>query len=399
VALIQPEKYTKFAGLSAAKVDCLEGAVAREIAEGRMPGAVIAIYLNGTAAYQKAFGFRDKAKGVPMTEDTLFWAASMTKPVTVAGILRLAEDGRISLADPIEVYLPEFRNPLLLDLSAGASQPTPAKRVPRIIDLMTHVAGMVEGELGSTPVHRLYYDAFGDGMTDLTGNEFIARLASLPLANEPGDVWHYGFGIDLLGLVIERLTGEKLSDYLEREIFMPLGMRHTTFGVPSAESERYAQPLAADPFTGQAQTLPSLSRARFQSGGAGLVTTAADYLRFAAMLAEGGCFNKVQVLSRKSVELMLADHVSERADCSRIAEIEPTLSGYGFGLGVAVRLSAGGSPVPGTVGDVTWPGSSGATWWASPQDRLAVVCMAHTPGKAKHYYRKFYRSVVMPALL
>ncbi|MET0135753.1 MAG: serine hydrolase domain-containing protein [Kibdelosporangium sp.] len=325
-----------------------------EVAANRLPGAVVGITHRGRVVFFEAFGYRDKARQVPMTTDSLFWIASMTKPVTAVGALLLVERGLLVLDEPIDTYLPQFEG--------RDVQPT-------VLDLLRHTAGMPEGLLGDSPVHKLYAEAVGDGMTDLTGAEFAGRLSKLPLLHEPGTMWHYGWGFDLMGLIVESLTGGSFGDFLRDEVCAPLGMPDTTFGVPPRNLDRFAQPLPG-------HVLPDLSIARFHSGGAGLVSTAGDYLRFVRMLLDNGR----PVLGRKTTQYMLSDQLVPGTDISRLAK--PGWNpGYGFGIGLAVRRRIGGVPTPGSVGEVTWPGVAGTTWWADPAEDLGVVVMTHTRAK------------------
>ncbi len=331
-----------------------------EVAADRLPGAVVGIVHRGQVVFFEAFGYRDKARGVPMTTDALFWIASMSKPITAAAALLLVERGRLVLDEPISTYLPQF--------AGRASQPT-------VLDLLRHTAGMPEGLLGDSSVHKLYAEAVGDGMTDLTGEEFVGRLSTLPLLHEPGTMWHYGWGLDLTGLIIESIVGTSLGDFLRDEVCTPLGMLDTTFGVPEGQRDRFARPSPS-------HALPDLSIARFHSGGAGLVSAAGDYLRFVQMLLDKG----KPLLGRKTVEYMLSDQLAADTDTSRL-EKPGWNPGHGFGIGLAVRRRIGGSPTPGSVGEVTWPGAGGTTWWADPSEDLGVVLMAHTTAKIEPQVR------------
>jgi CubicO group peptidase (beta-lactamase class C family) len=334
--------------------------ITAQVAAGRLPGAVVGIVHRGQVVLFEAFGFRDRAREVPMTTDTLFWIASMSKPITAVGALLLVERGQLVLDEPISTYLPQF-----------GGKPTQ----PTVLDLLRHTAGMPEGLLGDSPVHKLYAEAVGDGMTDLTGDEFIGRLSALPLLHEPGRAWHYGWGLDLTGLIIESLLGKSLGDFLRDEVFTPLSMTDTTFGVPAGHGDRFAHPSPG-------QVLPDLSIARFHSGGAGLVSTAGDYLRFVQMLLDKG----KPLLGRKTVEYMLSDQLVPGTDTSRL-EKPGWNPGHGFGIGLAVRRRVGGVPTPGSVGEVTWPGAGGTTWWADPSEELGVVVMAHTTAKIEPQIR------------
>jgi CubicO group peptidase (beta-lactamase class C family) len=399
-----PRALPEEVGICAKRLTRITDVLDGDVRAGRIPGAVIAVARRGKLVLLRACGYRDREAGSAMAEDTLFWAASMTKPMTVAGALMLFEEGKLLLDDPLSRHLPAFSGVRVADLTGqarhGAALPTvEARHEPTIRDLMQHTCGIVEGLLGSTPVHRLYADAVGDGMTSFTADEFIGRLSQVPLLHQPGEVWHYGWGIDLLGLIIESITGQPLHAYLRDCLFDPLGMRETSFGLPEEKTRRYSRPLPDDPFTGTPQTLPDLSLARFASGGAGAVTTAGDYLRFALMLLGGGQLGGSCLLGRKTVELMMSDQLLPGVDDHRIGLQEPTLAGYGFGLGLAVRRRLGGSPAAGSPGDVTWPGASGANWWADPREDLAVVFMAHTPARAaRRHYRQLIKALVFQAI-
>ncbi|SDY91680.1 CubicO group peptidase, beta-lactamase class C family [Amycolatopsis xylanica] len=375
-------------GLDPARLARIGRFLGDEIAADRMPGAVLGIVRDGRLAFLEAFGHRDRARGLPMTTDSLFWIASMTKPITAVGALLLHEQGRLTLDTPVGAYLPEFANRLV----AGADGTSrPATRQPSLVDLLRHTAGLPEGLLGDTDTHRLYAEAVGDGMTDLTGQEFIDRLAALPLLHEPGALWHYGWGLDLIGLIIESLTGERLGDYLRHAVFEPLGMRDTTFGV--SEKDRFAQPLPHDPLTGEPQSLPDLGKARFDSGGAGLVSTVPDYLRFLRVLLDKGH----GLLGRKTVEFMLSDQLEPGTDLTRLHKPgwNPR---HGFGLALAVRREVGDGVAAGSPGEVTWPGAAGTTWWADPAEDLGVAFFAHTPSAIQSRYHQQIKALVLQAL-
>jgi len=249
-------------------------------------------------------------------------------------------------------------------------------------------------------VHALYREAVGDGMTALTGAEFIARLSPLPLLHPPGAIWHYGWGLDLLGLVIESITKRSLGDYLREHLFEPLGMHDTSFGVPAGAAARYAKALPNDPLTGLAQSLPDLSRARFHSGGAGVVTTARDYLHFALMLQNGGALGDTRILGRKTVEHMLTE--SARPGGGRSRHRRRGLSARRVRLRSRRCRSANTRDITrdGSIGDATWPGAGGTYWWIDPHEQLAVTFHAHTPGRAHcRYYHRLIRTLVLQALV
>ncbi|MFI6030992.1 serine hydrolase domain-containing protein [Amycolatopsis magusensis] len=354
------------------RTNVIERALNAEISAGRMPGAVVGILRGGETVYLEAFGYRDPVARTPMTTDTLFWLASMTKPMVTAGALKLYERGLLILDTPIGELLPA-----LADRQVGGA---PAHRQPTVLDLLRHTSGMVEGMLGSSPVHELYTEAIGDGMTSFTGEEFVERLAPLPLLHQPGEVWHYGWGLDLVGQIIEGIVGRRLGDYLREQVFEPAGMNDTAFGV--SDESRYARAL--DP-----TAIPDLSRARFDSGGAGLVGTAPDYLRFIGALLGYG-----ELLHRKTREFMTTDQLPPGTDESWLRRMEP---GYGFGLGVAVRRGVAGGPTAGSPGEFTWAGAGGTYWWADPAEDLGVVFLTHAPDQTRRYF-PLIRALVLQSL-
>jgi CubicO group peptidase (beta-lactamase class C family) len=390
------------AGFSPQRLRRIGDFLKAEIERDRMPGAVVGIVRGGRLVYLEAFGYRDKAKGIRMTADSLFWIASMTKPLTAVVALTLVEHGSLVLDAEVAEYLPQFADRRVADLSRSVSKAAvvtqPAERQPTVLDLLRHTAGIPEGLLGRSPVHALYADAVGTGMTDFTGEEFADRLSRLPLLHEPGVMWHYGFGLDLVGFIIESITGTTLAAYMQDQLTAPLGMADTTFGLPEDKRERYAAALPADPLTQQPQELPDLSIARFHSGGAGLVSTAADYLSFVQLLLDKGRHDGHHLLGRKSVEYMLTDQLPPGTDVSRL-EKPGWNPDHGFGLAVAVRRRLGGLAGLGSVGEVTWAGAAGTYWWADPHEDLGVIFLTHTPSRIQNRYHQAVRALVLQALV
>lgn len=382
-------------GFSGTRLGRIDVALTREVTSGRMPGAVLGILRDGKLAYLRAVGWRDPAARIPMTPDSLFWIASMTKPIVAVAALTLVEQGQLLLGDPVSAHLPEFTD-MRVAGPDGQSRPglVPARREPAIHDLMTHTAGVIEGLLGNSPVHARYAAAVGDGMTSYTAEEFRARLAGLPLFNHPGETWHYGWGFDLLGQIIERITQSSLGDYLARAVTGPLGMTGTGFARHGIDTARWAHPL---PPGDERPALPDLSKARFDSGGAGLAGTAGDYLKFVSFLLERRRGRGTAILAPATVTAMTTDRLDPHADVSRLTTLHER--GHGFGLGVAVRQSAG-APSPGSPGDFCWPGAAGTYWWADPRHQLGVVLMTHTPGRqAGKRLHELVRTLVYQALI
>jgi CubicO group peptidase (beta-lactamase class C family) len=267
-----------------------------------------------------------------------------------------------------------------------------------IQDLMRHTAGLSYGR-GSTPLHKIYPVSSTWSATNWTGSEFIGQLSTLPLHYQPGSSWEYSLGLDVLGLVIEKVAGMPLRQYLDERVFTPLGMTDTGFVVPPAKFPRYAKALAQDPLTREPQAVRDGTKLhKFDCGGGCAVSTALDYLRFAQMLLNGGELDGVRILARKTVEYMTADHLGPEVDATRLREY-PNINGYGFGLGVAVRRGAGISGVMSSRGEFHWAGSTGSYFWVDPAESLAVVFMAHAPGPIRYYHRQLLHALVMQALL
>jgi CubicO group peptidase (beta-lactamase class C family) len=374
-----------------------------ETAAGRIPGAVVGIARRGKLVYFQAFGYRDKAAGVPMTVDTIFNIASMTKPLTAVAALMLYESGKLLIGEPLATYQPKFRDMQVAVLDPAGEiivDKVPAIRRITIQDLMRHTSGLIYGARGSTAVHKMYPASSTSAATTMTGAQFLAMLSSLPLRHQPGAVWDYGFGLDVLGLTVESLEQRTLGQVLQERVLNPLGMVDTGFFIPADKAERYARALPNDPVTGEPQSLdPDATRPlKFECGGGCAVSTAGDYLRFALMLLNKGKFGDTRILGRKTVEYMLSNQLGPDVK-NLISAADPTRADYGFGLSVAVRTTPGIAPMMGSVGEFGWSGSSGTNWWADPQEDLVVVFMAHTPGPIRWHYRQVIKALVDRAIM
>ena len=395
-----PRAEPETVGMSSARLARIGEVLRADIERGRIPGAVLAIARKGKIVYFEAFGYRDKAAGVPMTTDTIFSIASMTKPMVTVGALQLYEQGRVLIDDPVSKYLPQFANMQVARMDPAEQailDTSPAARQITIQDLMRHTSGIIYGGRGSTAVHKLY-PASSAAIISMTSSEFLDKLGSLPLMYQPGTVWDYGFSTDVLGLVVESITNQTLGQYLQENLFKPLGMSDTGFIVPADKVNRYAKALPKDPDTGKPQSLVDLTKpTRFECGGGCAVSTAGDYMRFAQMLLNHGKLGGEQILSRKTVEFMMADQLGPGVK-NLIGNADPTRAGYGFGLGLAVRRTEGVVGLMGSVGDFTWPGAYGTNWWADPKEELAVVFMAHSPGPIRWHYRQLINALVLQAL-
>ncbi|MGZ5871975.1 MAG: serine hydrolase domain-containing protein [Bradyrhizobium sp.] len=390
-------------GLSSERLARIGETLKADIEAGRIPGAVIAIARHGKLVALDAYGWRDKAASVAMTTDTIFNIASMTKPMTTVGALMLYERGKILIDDPLAKYFPKFAT-MRVAARDAAGEPTaetvPATRQITIQDLMRHTSGLIYGGRGNTLVHKMYPGGSSDAAREYDGTAFMDKLASLPLLYQPKTVWDYGFGLDVLGLTIESVTKQTLGQYLQANLFAPLGMPDTGFSVSADKAARYAKPLPVDPDTGKPQARsPELTQPlKFECGGGCAASTASDYLRFAMMLMNGGRASEARLLGPRTVAYMLSDQLGPGIK-NLVGNADPTRADYGFGLGLAVRTTPGVVKMMGSVGQFSWPGASGTDWWVDPKEELAVVYMSAAPGPIRWHYRQKINALVYQAII
>lgn len=401
-----PRAVPETVGVSSEALQRLDAALRAEVERGRLPGAVVAIARRGKLVHHAAYGSLDRARGTAMPLNGIFAIASMTKPLVGAAIMMLQEEGKLSLNDPIERHIPELGNrrvTVMTDVVRAGEAPSetvPAIRSITLLDLARHTSGITYGGRGTTGAHKMYPTSSNWAGENLDREQFVQRLAAAPLLFQPGTVWDYSLSIDVLGLVVERVSGKTLGAFLEERLFRPLGMKDTRFVVPPQDADRIARALPNDPDTGKPQTVPDRAQPlKFECGGGCLASTAGDYIRFAQMLLDGGTLDGTRVLGRKSVELMTANHMLPGID-NRIAVTDPNGAGYGFGITVAVRpTEGGGAGIMGSPGDFYWNGAYGTLWWADPQERLAVVFMTQTPGEQRREYRRLVNGLVYRAIV
>jgi CubicO group peptidase (beta-lactamase class C family) len=388
-------------GLSSERLARIGATLKADIEAGRIPGAVIAIARHGRLVMLDAYGWSDKAAGIAMTTDTIFNVASMTKPMTTVGALMLYEQGRILIDDPLAKYFPKFANMRVAvrDNGEPTAETVPANRPITLQDLMRHTSGLIYGGRGTTLVHKMYPAGSVDAARDYDGAGFLDKLSSLPLLYQPATVWDYGFGLDVMGLTIEKVSGQSLGTYLQANLFTPLGMTDTGFAVSADKAARYAKPLPADPDSGKPQARsPELTQPlKFECGGGCAASTASDYLRFAMMLMNGGRAGEARLLGRKTVEYMLSDQLGANIK-NLVGNADPTRADFGFGLGLAVRTTPGVVRLMGSVGQFSWPGASGTDWWVDPKEELAVVYLSAAPGPLRWHYRQKINALVYQAI-
>ena len=383
-------------GLSSERLNLIGPAIETEIEHGRMPGAVIAIARNGKLAYYEAFGYLDKERGIRMPRDAIFSIWSMTKPVAVVAALQLFETGALMVNEPMATYIPELGNRRVA-INGDPGNTVAATRQPTVRDLMRHTSGYKYGG-ESSPLDELL-PAPSPLSASLTRDELLDTLSGLPLMHQPGAVWDYGLSTDLVGIVIERVSGQSLGEYMEENIFTPLNMVDTGFTIPPDSLERQARVLLKDPVTGEPQVNADHAQVKFQCAGGCLVSTALDYLAFAQMLLNRGSLDGTRILGPKTVEFMTSDQADSGVDLSRLYGY-PSLhdDGYGFGLSVAVRRGAGLGGTMGSAGEYHWFGAYGTAFWVDPTENLVMVFMAQTPGEIRRYNRQLIPALVYQAI-
>ncbi len=389
------------AGFDPARLGRIREALERDINAGLIPGAVVGIARRGGIAYLEAMGMRDKAKVQPMWADAVFSIASMTKPMTSAAIMMLHEEGRLLLGDPVSKYLPQLAKMKVAKSPASETlELVDAEREMTVQDLLRHTSGLTYRERGAGAAYKAYPGSSISAAVKMGRDEFLEAIGKVPLLFQPGTTWEYGFSIDILGHIVEAVSGQTLGQFLKDRLWSPLGMADTSFDLPETSRERYAHALPICPLTGQPLVVHHATgqAQRWDSGGGGAVSTAADYLRFTQMLLNNGALGSTRVLGRKTVELMRADHLAPEIK-NRITTMDPACNGYGFGLGFAVRKGAGVAAQLGSAGDYYWSGVYGTYFWIDPAEDLSVVFMAAAPGQMRLRYRQLLRGLVLQAIV
>jgi CubicO group peptidase (beta-lactamase class C family) len=333
-----------------------------------------------------------------MKLDTVFALASMTKIMVSVAALRLMQEGRLPLKSRLDSYFPGFgRMKVGLDDGHGGMALFAQERPIFIHDLLRHTAGITYGGRGIGPAAALW-PATSAVMFSDTAESFIERITALPLTHQPGTAFEYGYSTDILGLVIEKVTGKRLRDYLSEILWKPLGMNQTGFELTEERKARAARPFSVSPFDGKPQAVTVVQQQTSHDwGGAAALGTVSDYLRFGQMLHDGGIFEGQRILSPQVVALMTSDHLTGSM-LNTITLTEPHRDGYGFGLGVAVRTRPGIAAVPGRVGEFSWNGAYGTIFFADPAEKLVVVAGTVAPGEIRKVYREQLQNLVYGAM-
>jgi CubicO group peptidase (beta-lactamase class C family) len=380
-------------GLSSSQLARIEAVTRKYVDSGLVPGAVMLVARRGKIAWTRTMGFRDRAAKDPMRLDSIFRIYSMTKPIVSVAAMMLVEEGKMQVSDPVSKYLPEIGRMMVgVETSEGA-KPTlqmidPAREMT-VQDLLRHTSGLIYGSRGKSLVNAAYIAA-GIGSRDVSLEEFVTKVSQLPLRFSPGDRWEYGISTDVLGRLIEVVSGKTLGEFLGERILTPLGMTDTGFFVPQDKLNRAAQPWQMPEAPPMTPRFDVAQKPRFESGGGGLTSTVDDYLRFAIMIADGGDFAGKRLLGSKTVEFMTADHTGSRPG-------RPP--GLGFGLGFEVRTSVGDSALPGSLGEYGWAGNAGTLFWIDPKEQLIAIYMVQVDDGVRVMLRNQFRTMVQSAII
>ncbi|KAI9005150.1 beta-lactamase [Hyaloraphidium curvatum] len=397
-------------GLSPARLAGLDAFLQeRYVNAGRIPGCLALVSRRGKLAHVSCLGLSDRERGTPMAEDAIFRIYSMTKPITSVALLMLYEEGKVLLEDPVDKYIPSWAG---LGVYASGTYPdfktTPPARKMQVIDLLRHTSGLTYGFQNRTPVDEAYRKAGipGTNLAGMSLAQFAEELGKLPLEFSPGEAWNYGVSTDVLGYLVEVISGVPFAEFLRTRIFEPLGMVDTSFSVPPEKAHRLVPCYTRGP--GDGYTLsddpassPFLKEPEFYSGGGGLLSTAADYLRFCHMLVNRGTLDGARILSRKTLRLMASNHLPGAGDLtgmSRSLFSEATNAGIGFGLGFAVCDDPAKAATPSSKGEFYWGGMASTAFWIDPEEEMAVVFMTQLVPSSSYPVRRELRAVVYAAV-
>ncbi len=380
-------------GFSSKRLEKTRQAYKTDVENKIAPGAVLLIARNGKMVTYDAIGYQERATQTPMKKDSIFRIASMSKPITTVAAMILVEENKLDVGAPVAQYLPEFRG-----VKVGTDGATP-KRPMTIQDLMRHTSGLTYGLFGNSAIDQMYRKADIFNLKSLA--DMVKAVAGMPLLHQPGEAWEYSVSTDVLGRVIEVVSGMDLDQFVEQRVTAPLKMKDTGFWVKPEAISRLAKPDAASmlPFA-DATKKPAIF-----SGGGGMFSTAGDYARFSQMLLNGGELEGVRILGPKTIALMTSDQLP--ANTERHTPVAMGLGSFGptpemgtsFGLGFAIRVDAGRNPMPGSVGDFSWQGVTGTLFWVDPKEKLVTVMMAQPPQGQNGFIMRQTRTMVYQALV
>ncbi len=402
--LVTPEQV----GLSAARLDRVRTWMHQWVDSGKLAGMVTCVMRKGQLAFAEVHGKADVARDKPMRPDTIFRIYSMTKPLTSTAIMMLYEEGRFQLDDPISKFIPAFANPrVYVGGSRGKMETVPAEREINFRDLLTHTSGLTYGFMESTPVDAAYRakDGVDFQTADTSLKQVVEKLATIPLIAQPGKAWNYSVATDVLGYLVEVISGQPFEKYLKEKVIDPLRMIDTDFHVPKEKHDRFAANYSAGP-GGKLDLIDDPAKSRYlaprkvNSGGGGLVSTAADYLRFCQFMLNKGELDGVRLLGRKTVELMTMNHLNgDMADMGTPRFSESTYTGIGFGLGFSVMIDPAKAYIAGTPGEFAWGGAASTAFWIDPAEDMAVVLLTQLMPSSTYPIRRELRVLTYQAIV
>jgi CubicO group peptidase (beta-lactamase class C family) len=407
------------AGMSSARLARLDEIMKRRYVDsGHLPGMVTYVYRDGHLVHTGICGEMDIERGKKMREDAIFRIYSMSKPITAVALMMLVEEGLIGLDDDVHSYIPDWKDlavyasgmPSLLADAPPCFLTTPVQRPMKVIDLATHTSGLTYGFMMRTSVDAAYRRArIADRQTPGGLQGMVNQLAQIPLDFSPGTAWNYSVSIDVLGYLVEKLSGISFGEFLRTRLFEPLGMNDTAFYVPSDKIERFTS--CYQPETGgrglrvqdDARESTYATPPKLESGGGGLVSTANDYLRFCRMMLNGGTLDGVQILSPKSVALFSLNYLPDGREVADMALpgmfSESSYAGVGFSLGCGVNVNVAKTRLPGSLGEYFWGGAAATAFWIDPKEKLTVVFMTQVIGsEARLTLRRDLRTLVYSAM-
>ena len=406
-------------GLSTARLARLDEVMKRRYVDGgSLPGFITQVYRRGELVHSGLAGQMDLERDKPMREDAIFRIYSMTKPITAVALMMLAEEGLIGLDDDVAAHIPAFKRlavyasgmPTLLANAPPAFITTPVERPMKVVDLVTHTSGLTYGFMMRTSVDAAYRKLkINDFQTPGGLDTFIEQLSTVPLEFSPGTAWNYSVSIDVMGYLVEKLSGMSFGEFLKTRLFEPLGMHDTAFHCPPEKIDRFTS--CYQPGDGgkglklqdDAQASTYAAPPALESGGGGLVSTAHDYMRFCRMMLHGGALDGARILSPKTVALFSLNHLPDNGELADMAPpgmfSEASYSGIGFSIGCGVNINVARTRLPGSLGEYFWGGAASTAFWIDPAEDLTVVFMTQVMGSdARLTLRRDLRTLVYSAM-
>ena len=408
------------AGMSQIAFDRLDHHLKHRYVEaGRFPGTQILVYRRGKVVHRALQGFADVERKVAMADDTIFRIYSMTKPITSVAFMMLLEEGRVALDEPVHKYIPEWKNLGVFQAgTAPAFLTRPPSRPMLIVDLLRHTSGLTYGFQQRSNVDAAYREMkIGEVEKAGTLQSMIEGLAKIPLEFSPGEAWNYSVSTDVIGYLIEKISGKPFDQFLRERILDPLGMEDTDFFVPADKAHRFAACYSASPqgamtfhatdrkggltLQDDPATSSFLARPSFISGGGGLCSTVADYLTFCRALLNGGELDGVRLIGPKTLALMTSNHLPGGRDLPEISRSlfsEASYNGIGFGLGFAVTMNPAQTLIPGSAGEYAWGGAATTSFWIDPAEELITIFMTQVLPSTAYPIRRELRTMVYAAI-